>query len=195
MKASAFRFSKVVFEAGELHQRLGWRKKGPPYLAQEAIDGLFSKEILVSSSDLGEGVNGIIYRRPETAPGITFIEYNCKDPMTVRNATLAHELGHFVLGHLDDGPVLERRCRITGQKNKITDPKEREANTFMAEFLVPLDRLGLLLREDIARLRWDDPEAFNEEVDLLATKFVVSQSFIKRQVWRLHRRRKDRWGM
>lgn len=61
--------------------------------------------------------------------------------------------------------------------------------------LVPLDRLGLIVRDDIARLRWNEPEGFDEEVGLMATRFQVSHSFIKKQLWRLHRTRKDLWEM
>lgn len=190
----AFRFGKVLSEVGEIHQKLSWDRKGPPYLAQEAVDRLYPRQVLILGSELGESVNGYVHR-DDALRGVTLVEYNSADAIPVRNATLAHELGHFVLGHLDAEGGGERRCRITGLQTLITDPQEREANTFMAEFLVPLDRLGLLLREDIARLWRSDPEGFDEEVDLLATRFQVSRSFIKRQVWRLHRRRKDRWGM
>lgn len=195
MVALAFRFGRVLSQAEAMHQELGWDRKGPPYLAQEAIDKLFAKKILVLGSALGDGINGYIHRDDEKLSGVVLIEYNSTDSLPVRNATLGHELGHFVLEHLEGEGKRERRCRITGQNGLITDPQEREANTFMAEFLVPLDRLGRIFREDVAKLWIDDREAFDEEVDLLSTKFQVSRSFIVRQLWRLHRRRKDRWGM
>lgn len=195
MEAQTFRFGRVLCEAGELHEELGWKSKGPPYLAQEAIDRLFRREILILGSAMASGVNGYIHRDAEKLSGVTIIEYNSNDSIPVRNATLAHELGHFVLGHLEIENAPERRCRITGQNGLITDPLEREANTFMAEFLVPLERLGKMFCEDVGKLWNTDRSGFHEEVDLLSTRFQVSHSFIVKQLWRLHHRRKDRWGM
>lgn len=48
--------------------------------------------------------------------------------------TLAHEIGHFQLGHAEAGVVTDFfRGRSTG----YTDPHEREANEFAAELLMP----------------------------------------------------------
>ena len=58
-----------------------------------------------------------------------------------RRFTVAHELGHCVLGHLD------------GTKNHLND--ERDANRFAADFLAPLcvlEQCGVCSAEEISRL-------------------------------------------
>lgn len=48
--------------------------------------------------------------------------------------TVAHELGHFILGHLEDDSIAARGESIDLASNK---EKEIEANYFAAEFLLP----------------------------------------------------------
>lgn len=188
-----FRLNKALYEANRLHERMGWQKKKPPYLPIEAIETVFRKKILVSSEDLGKEANGAIYLNPELR-GVAVIQYNCDDLTTTRNATLAHELGHFVLGHLERAPQGRKLCRLSGKlaKNNFV---EREANVFMAEFLVPLNVLGKLFPKDSARVAEADPRGFNEESDLLATKFCVSPKFIRKQLMRLDHVRGCQWGL
>ncbi len=188
-----FRLNKVLYEANRLHEHLGWLKKKPPYLPIEAIETAFSRKIVVNSDDLGEGVNGAIFVDPKLR-GVTIIQYNSEDLTTTRNATLAHELGHYVLGHLETIGKEKRLCRLAGRlaKDNII---EREANVFMAEFLVPLGVLGKMFPKDSGKFTKEDPKGFNEESDLLATKFCVSPKFIRKQLMRLDHVRGCEWGL
>ncbi|SFU93664.1 ImmA/IrrE family metallo-endopeptidase [Pseudoduganella namucuonensis] len=64
--------------------------------------------------------------------GVPTIEYNVNDPLVRRRFTVAHELGHFILGHQDaprDYPD------SFGSKNNSL--VERQANQFAAELLMP----------------------------------------------------------
>lgn len=188
-----FRLNKALYEANRLHEHMGWHKKKPPYLPIEAIETVFKKKIVVSSEELGKEANGAIYLDPQLR-GVAVIQYNSDDLTTTRNATLAHELGHYVLGHLEDAPKGKKLCRLSGKlaKNNFV---EREANVFMAEFLVPLNVLGKLFPKDAGKMAESDTRGFNEETDLLATKFCVSPKFIRKQLMRLDHVRSCEWGL
>lgn len=73
-----------------------------------------------------------------------------------RRFALAHELGHVVLRH---DPILP------GLRN---DPRERQANAFAAEFLMPED---LLRQEFLDRIALGQPT----QIPLLARTFLVSR--------------------
>ena len=67
------------------------------------------------------------YRRLNGAPSI---EYNVSEPPVRQRFTVAHELGHFALGH-DDAP------RDAGNFQSSRDHREQQANRFAAELLMP----------------------------------------------------------
>ena len=52
--------------------------------------------------------------------------------------TLAHELGHIVLGHIAKNPISPISCRIGGISDEQYDIYEKEANYFAKRLLVPL---------------------------------------------------------
>jgi Zn-dependent peptidase ImmA (M78 family) len=58
------------------------------------------------------------------------IEYNVSEPPVRQRFTVAHELGHFALGH-EDAP------RDAGNFQSSGDVRERQANKFAAELLMP----------------------------------------------------------
>lgn len=62
--------------------------------------------------------------------GIPSIEYNVSEPPVRQRFTVAHELGHFALGH-EDAP------RDAGNFQSSGDIRERQANKFAAELLMP----------------------------------------------------------
>jgi Zn-dependent peptidase ImmA (M78 family) len=68
--------------------------------------------------------------------GTPTIQYNRADALVRRRFTVAHELGHFVLGH-DDAP----RDDPDHFGASISDPIERAANQFAAELLMPAEAL------------------------------------------------------
>lgn len=67
------------------------------------------------------------YRRVNGAPAL---EFNVTEAPVRQRFTVAHELGHFALGH-EDSP------RDGGNFYSSGDPKERMANKFAAELLMP----------------------------------------------------------
>lgn len=69
---------------------------------------------------------------------------NAQESAQRRNFTIAHELGHYLLGHLSNPEygVLYRRPIGETPKNPI----EQEANCFAANLLVPSDMLHKYIR-------------------------------------------------
>lgn len=63
---------------------------------------------------------------------VPVIRYRATDSQVRQRFTVAHEIGHHVLGHTKEGKVLRDDKLQPG-----SDPKEVAANAFAAELLVP----------------------------------------------------------
>jgi Zn-dependent peptidase ImmA (M78 family) len=95
-------------------------------------------------------VSGTAYCSPE---GACWITYNMFDHPVRQRFTVAHEIGHHVLGHTQYG----RRFRDNPENYSMSSlPEEREANSFAAELLMPLSQLEYMLYvqnvDDISQL-------------------------------------------
>ena len=79
------------------------------------------------------------------------IEYNMSESPVRQRFTIAHELGHFALGHAS-----APRDMPSNFTTAVADDSERQANQFAAELLMPASELRLLLQSgrfrDIAAL-------------------------------------------
>src|SRR3954468_21312322 len=100
---------------------------------------------------LPEDVAGAYVKRP----GMPLLFVSGSDWVTRQRFTLAHEFGHFRMGH--DG-VVDRQVSMSSYNH---DPCEVEANAFAAEFLVPRKALlawaddrpaAAITLEDVVRL-------------------------------------------
>jgi len=69
---------------------------------------------------------------------------NPNDSLERQRFTMAHELGHFVCGHLDNSDTMFRDSSKQYSRDNY-DFKEYEANTFAAEFLMPKEKIDFLL--------------------------------------------------
>lgn len=81
-----------------------------------------------------------------------FIFYNDKKPLRRIRFTLAHELGHCLLGHLKFGKTYNRNSE---KDFDGMDIYEMQANVFARDILMPatvLHSLGIKSAEDIARI-------------------------------------------
>jgi len=74
------------------------------------------------------------FKRYDSLYGGPVIQYNRADALVRRRFTVAHELGHFVLGH-ENAP----RADPAMFGASVSTPIEREANQFAAELLMPAD--------------------------------------------------------
>ena len=115
-------------------------------------------DLTVIPWDFGNNTSGM-----QTSDGDSIsIGYNsCHHPHRQR-FTVAHEIGHFILGHTDANYDY---CDFNSSK-----PEEIEANQFAAELLMPL----AILTEDIL--------TGVREIPLLSKKYNVSEEVIW---WRL----------
>jgi Zn-dependent peptidase ImmA (M78 family) len=83
--------------------------------------------------------------------GRCIIYYNEKKPLHRQRFTIAHELGHCLLGHLKD--IDQTFCRNT--ESDVSDPMEQQANVFARDVLMPaivLHSLGVNSAGEIAKL-------------------------------------------
>jgi hypothetical protein len=117
-------------------------------------------------------LSGLIYREEDEAgaPVATIIGINSSHAPTRRRFTLAHEIGHFVLGHLDGETLgqmhIDRKFKARdARSSQAVDPQEIDANAFAAALLMPAQ----LLREDFKKFRFDSIECFDYEDDELAS--------------------------
>jgi Zn-dependent peptidase ImmA (M78 family) len=84
------------------------------------------------------------------------IEYNVTDPLVRRRFTVAHELGHYILGH-------QHAPRDTSDFSRSRSPIEVQANQFAAELLMPAQVVRTMALSGRAT------------VDQLAETFAVSR--------------------
>jgi len=166
---SWFNQNKADFEKAE---RLAWetlvecKVNRPPVIAVEIAK---QKGRIVEVAHLKQK-----YRQDVAGfidPDTGVIVVNGEDSVSRRNFTVAHELGHIVLGHdiASEYTVLFR----DSEKKKNKSPTEQEADCFAANLLVPMS----MLRECLERY----PFATNRH---LALFFGVSEEVIK---WRRKR--------
>ena len=105
---------------------------------------------------LPEGFAGVMKR----ARGRAFIFVNGTEAVVRQRFTLAHEYGHYTLGH---GTVFDRTADMFGR-----DPREIAANAFAAEFLAPRPAVHAWME------RRGDPDIDLEVVVRLAAYFGIS---------------------
>lgn len=122
-----------MLAAAREHERLGSSLDGPV-----DVFGVIRRAGIWLMFQPLEHLYGAYYREGDAA-GIII---NAKHPQSLQRFTAAHEYGHYVLGH---EPVLdqERHIEPLGQ---VQDPRELEAQTFAAFFLMPLSLVNRLLK-------------------------------------------------
>ncbi len=108
--------------------------------------------------DLGASIAGACVDRP----GLRLILVNGTDAVARQRFTVAHELGHLLMGH---GSIVDRPEAISGYDH---DPVEVCANAFAAEFLMPAEAVQAWRREYV------DGELALADLVLMAAAFGVS---------------------
>ena len=96
--------------------------------------------------------------------GQKIVEYNFFEPVVRSRFTIAHEIGHMLLGHTANGQKFRDTNRLGGSGDIEL---ERQANAFAAELLVP----EALITELVMHFRTDS-------VSDLAKMFNVSSDVI-----------------
>lgn len=95
----------------------------------------------VEHAHLKDGESGMIERNSD---GGTTIWVADEDSLERQRFTIAHELGHYVNGHLDDNTKMLRDSTKSYSQDNY-DYKEYEANKYAAELLMPEEKLEFLL--------------------------------------------------
>ena len=95
---------------------------------------------VVEMHGLEGGVNGLIQKMDD---GSIEIHYDGTMHPHRQRFTIAHELGHFVKGHLQDQPLFRDPSKNFTLDNY--DIHEVEANNFAADLLMPKEKIDFLL--------------------------------------------------
>lgn len=106
------------------------------------------------------GYSGCIEKQPN---GDVVIAYDLTEPRVRQRFTIAHEIGHFALGHLTENRI-RFRDTVSNFSTGAYAPEETAANRFAADLLMPAH----VLRYVVVERGVDD-------VERLANAFDVSQ--------------------
>lgn len=118
-------------------------------------------------------LSGVLFR----LGGTIIIGVNSLEVPARRRFTVAHELGHYFLGHLDQVVHVDEKIPLTlapvykfrdERSQNGTVVEEVEANAFAAELLMPEEFIARELR------RFEDVSDVDEVIDTLAERFEVS---------------------
>ncbi|ENJ3284708.1 ImmA/IrrE family metallo-endopeptidase [Enterobacter asburiae] len=93
-----------------------------------------------------DGSNGNQSGYAEIVNGRHVIAYNANDSHSRIRFTLAHELGHHVLGHTQHGKKF--REYSNQDLNSGNYFEERDANSFAAELLMPREALSVMINKE-----------------------------------------------
>jgi len=142
---------------------------GPIYSLRSVLNS--EPEIVLVERPTTQEMDGAYALDRELQRGFIFI--NSRRPWTRRRFTMAHELGHHVLGH---------QAGLDRNVDESPDPAEASANAFAAEFLMP------------AELVHAAPRIYDhEEAAELAAHFMVSGKAMLIRLVSLGRIERDRF--
>ncbi|HCB1752727.1 ImmA/IrrE family metallo-endopeptidase [Klebsiella grimontii] len=82
----------------------------------------------------------------EIVNGRYVISYNPQDSHNRIRFTLAHELGHHVLGHTQHGRMFREYTNPDWNSGNYIE--ERDANSFAAELLMPREAISMIINRD-----------------------------------------------
>jgi Zn-dependent peptidase ImmA (M78 family) len=121
-----------------------------------------NNRVEITSFNFGENTDG----QTVEIEGSSLVGYNDDKHIHRKRFTVAHELGHMLLGHTNTNSSHE----FDVYDGEGFDPKEVEANQFAAELLIPL----LLVKKEI--------ESGTTDIEELARIFWVSKEAMFRKI-------------
>jgi len=149
--------------ARKIIEEMGVQK--PPIKINDVCEHLKknkNKCLEVMAHDFGENTDGQIVEIGDSS----FVGYNNKKHPHRKRFTVAHELGHLLLGHTNTKTSHE----FDVYDGEGFDPKEVEANQFAAELLMPLSLVKKEIEsdttdvEELARIFWVSKEAMFRKI-------------------------------
>lgn len=117
---------------------------------------------------LGAGVSGAITRDKDNIS----IYYDITEPETRQRFTIAHEIAHYLLGHLEGEKHKYMSENTLLRSNQLSNSQERDANYLAAELLMPMKVIDKLIDE-----KKDNMEPFT--LDSLAQLLGVAESALR----------------
>lgn len=89
---------------------------------------------------LKAGVSGAIQKKQDES---IHIYHDISEPRARQRFTIAHEIGHYLLGHLDKETYLSENILL--RSNLLTNSQERDANYLAAELLMPMSKIDEII--------------------------------------------------
>lgn len=140
--------------------------EGPPVDVERIARHL---SLTIAHEALPKTISGFLQRQPS---GRATIVVNSNHLMGRQRFTIAHEIGHFVLGHYENEIYVDKTYRVQFRSDapEVSHPEEVQANTFAAALLMP----KAMLREDV-RQRAHGNNIEDDVIDTLMKRYGVSE--------------------
>jgi Zn-dependent peptidase ImmA (M78 family) len=153
--------------ASHVHRLLNvCRIKSPPVDVDRVARYL---GLTIAYETLPKTISGFLQRQPS---GRATIVVNSKHLMGRQRFTIAHEIGHFVLGHYENEIYVDKTYSVQFRSaaHEVSHPEEVQANTFAAALLMPKE----MLCEDV-RERAQGNHIEDDVIDALMERYRVSE--------------------
>ena len=98
-------------------------------------------QIALKEEILPTDVSGAIHKDGD---GNITIYFDITESEVRQRFTIAHELAHFLLGHVDKNAYISDNLLL--RSNKLSNTEERDANYLAAELLMPMQKIDHLLK-------------------------------------------------
>jgi len=154
-------YKKAQRQALNLLDKYGFEKPLINVIAIAQNEGLTIKEFDQDDISKLKNIAGFFDPKSKT------IYINKSDPPNRKTFTIAHELGHYTLGHTPEKYGVLPRWQQPGIEK---EPEEKEADCFAANLLVP---------EKILRKIIQEYNLSNNDTSLLSRMFGVSEDVIR----------------
>lgn len=175
-------FSAVAARAYLIRHKCGFIGKEPHYSTNDVHRVCFP-DVHITGAPLPRGVVAIC----EAGIGRRTIFYNRSLPPDDQRVGIAHEFHHLLTDLKSPHLHEQRECNLGMRALEVagympTSPVEIACDLFAGEILVPFDVLDRYAPDDLFPEELPLQQAFEDEVDRLASRFKVPTAFM---AWRL----------
>lgn len=164
-------YTKETIESKTRELVYSFNEDDYPISFQKIIEKVPERIVIFNASFNAEGISWLTRK-----DGDDFLIYiNHTEPLVRRRFSIAHELGHVILGHLsNESKKVDYKYRKNYNYTKEEILEEKEANWFASALLMPAEMLDKQIKK-------------NKGVDLdtLADFFWVSTSALKIRLFNL----------
>ncbi|PBJ97566.1 ImmA/IrrE family metallo-endopeptidase [Pseudomonas plecoglossicida] len=124
--------------------------QSPIAAASHLLETKWSGRLPIDPVAIAESLGAVVKPDRTIAPasgsfcyenGVPVIRYNPADPVVRQRFTIAHEIGHMVLGHVRAGELAHRDTSFDS-----STPIEVAANAFAAQLLMPANVVPMVMR-------------------------------------------------